>query len=630
MIFVLVLLLGMDMSAQHEWAVYGDVRPSDLSVLECADYPEQGAEVLFDLGKLDFEKGSFEMRFERHLRIRIYDPAFDLSPYVLFDFPFRDRISRPRATMYRLKKNRIRKIPIRSYDIQIERSGAEKNRLTFKLPTEVMPGDVIEIHFSQVYSEWRDMDPWWFQHRIPCKRSDLFADIPEFFEFKVVNPNSIPYSTAEVRQVKRGDIDHQVHHYGLKDIPPFEEEPYALGSWTYRRGLRLPIQSIYIPGVLEREYYEQSHEELIKELLASRRFGRELRNNGFLSSTVDSLIKGVLSPSHRAKEIFKFVQETLDTDDSQENRSIRAVHTQNVANTWDTNRYLIALLREAGFESAPVLLSSIQNARAHTNASGVSSFDKLVALISIQNEDVLLDASDDRLPFGYLQIQDRYGQGLLIDRKRMEWIDVEKGALDKELLVGEWDWSLPDSATLNARSVLYDYAIYLDEIGQRTFHEEHTSEIGMWQFQSYIDGQELDRSIDLELSISWNEDSTQIQLNPLNIGGILKNPFQADYRIQPIVFPAPVERRWSYSIPIPEGFYWSASTEEVAMGSEDERIQFRYKEEQVGDRILISSQLVLSHKTYFQEEYPLLKKVFQRMTELHSKGLVLTKKKNLQ
>ena len=626
-ICVSALLFVFIGKAQDIELVYEQVRPSELRTEQCSWVPEAIAEVLFDQGVLKFEKGSFEMYFERRIRLKSYEDGLNIHDMLDLMVPKSDKIQYLRAERFRLKQGRVDRVLTKKIDLSIDEN--ELSSQVILIPSrELKKKDILEISYTQSYEDWRDMDTWWFQNYVPTAHSELILRIPEYFEFELQNPLRLSFDVNKTRGLKQGEYDLGIQVLRMDSIPPFVVEPYSSGAMDYRWNIGMQLNEIHIPEVVDREFYHEGYEELVKDLASSRRYGRELRNNPFLSELTDSLVNGSINGP---MSIYGFVQESIRVDDGQEFKSVRAVHTSLTGNSWDVNRYLIALLNESGNKAYPLLISSTLNDQGTNDPLAQTTFDRLICALEIHDGFVLLNASDPDLPFGFLRIEERHGSGLLIDAKRMQWLDVEQGALDKELLTGGLTWK-SDSAIIEANSVLYDYAVYLDKVGARTFDRDIFSGNEV-RHESIASGFEkgLDRTLRQEINVTYSEDSTQMVINPLELGGILSNPFTSEFRLQPVEFPAPLERRLSYSVPVPEGWKYLGEELFVDVGLPSEKGQFRFTVKEVGKSVQLSSQLTFTSKTFYQEEYAYLKALIDQVVQYHSQGLTFERiKKDLQ
>ncbi|NND95505.1 MAG: DUF3857 domain-containing protein [Flavobacteriales bacterium] len=620
-IFFSISLIG-----QVDWASYGLVRPSALQQ-DSSWASDNGVEILFDLAEVKFDKSGFEIELHRHKRIKVYKK--DSLKRDQFEIPYvkEDRLKKPRATLYRWKNGKVKKTELRSHQIGSDIQDASTKVLKYDFP-DVEDGDILEFSYDLVYNEWRNLDRWWFQDKIPTRRSDLILEVPEYFEFIERSSTDLPYDRFQEGRRKVGDYDLHIYHYGMEFIPAFFAEPFSNARYDYRRNVIFELSSVHIPGVVDRSYYAADFRQLVEELSTSPRFGRELRGNPFLNSLIDSVCSASIGSKACAIKLYDFVRKEFQFDHSAENQSVRAIHASQQGNRWDINRYFIALCNQSGIRSNPVLLNTGASSKYSLDTRVNTQFDDLYSFIKIDGEEYVCDASNKNLPFGYLTPEQRFGSGLLVDSKDARWINLESGPEDQRIYSADFHFDTLNNL-IGAFNVLHkDYAAYLFLI-EDSQQGSHMVTEDYQKTESYFvndsDSVEIVEQFEVILNPTINDSLSTISFDPLPFGGIKHNPFTQNFRQQPIVFPSPFERRVSYSFKIPAGYKLISRMEPVDIGLPDDSGYFRFRISQIGEMVVLSSQFKITKKTFYQESYPYLQRIYSILVDKHSENIVLKK-----
>ena len=155
-------------------------------------------------------------------------------------------------------------------------------------------------------------------------------------------------------------------------------------------------------------------------------------------------------------------------------------------------------------------------------------------------------------------------------------------------------------------------------------------------YASFIDSSELSPFPSLIGDVLGIQDSAyhnlQVNVDTLK-GGRLKvsllegaqnfqNPFRAEFRLSPISFTAPIERRINLRIPIPAGYRYAGSLRSYDVGLPGDGGAFRKSIETVGDELIINTLISLERMRYMQEEYPYIRKLFSLVEESFSEELI--------
>src|SRR6185312_824414 len=185
----------------------------------------------------------FSHVFSVHKRVKILNKkAFDAAT-VRVDLytPGQDeeKLDRLTATTYNLENGQLSEIKLDKKDIFSDRIDKNYSEVKWTMPA-VKEGSIIDYSY-EITSNYNMLLPTWrFQSdRFPCLWSELQVDIPQTLMYVMVKQGMHPYSVDKGSEAsesfrmstKEGgwmvvDATTERHHWVMKDIPAFQQEPF--------------------------------------------------------------------------------------------------------------------------------------------------------------------------------------------------------------------------------------------------------------------------------------------------------------------------------------------------------------------------------------------------------------------
>src|SRR5690606_12095695 len=138
------------------------------------------------------------------------------------------------------------------------------------------------------------------------------------------------------------------------------EEPYVNDMDNYRSAVNYELQYVQFPKSL-RESYTTAWGQVVKTIYGSDDFGGQLNRSKYFKTDLASVIEGKSSESEKLSAIFSFVQNRMNwngflgyfTD-----KGVEAAYKEKSGNIADINLMLIAMLKGAGLDANPILIST--------------------------------------------------------------------------------------------------------------------------------------------------------------------------------------------------------------------------------------------------------------------------------
>ena len=461
------MLAGLLAQAQSEPIKFGKPDPQDFTAASFVADSAAAAVVLCDYGTTRFQlKGSeFQLVTDRITRIKIlkkagYDAATVEVP--LFHRGIdTEKLSALRGFTYNLVNGQVVKTKLDGGNLFTEERTPNVQVRKFTLP-DVREGSVIEYTYSVTSDFLFNFQDWTFQREYPVRWSEYRAAIPEYFDYKMLvqgyhalalntreegsgqytlhteggfngggasltNPNGGSGHTAATNDIITARVTN--HHWAMKDVPAFREEPYMTTADDYVDRIDFELAGEQFPG---QGYHNVAGTwaKIDMELLADDNFGMQLDRGNFLKDLLAGLPAKYPEVAARAAAVRQVVMAAVRYDGT--NRyattgSLRKAYDAHLGTSADVNLLLIAALRDAGLVAHPVLLSTRSHGRVNQTLPLLERFNYVVALVPLADgKDLLVDATEPLLPCGVLPERCLNQAGRLVMKNSAEgrWVDL--------------------------------------------------------------------------------------------------------------------------------------------------------------------------------------------------------------
>jgi hypothetical protein len=418
-----ILFLTISLMAQKgkkndsDIPAFGKVDKADLQMKQCDFDDKAEAMVLLDDGQLDYIIGS-GIELKRRIRIKILsDKGLDWANVHLSYRSEKNAqdITNLEAQTYNLDGSgnivvtKVEKKLI--YEKKLNKKYTEK---TFTFP-EVKVGSVIEYKFKHSGIGLID---WYFQRSIPAKFSRFIIDFPE--EIVVY---TAPFCSRQYEQKRDQQSRRVVQTYSMSNVPAFRDEPYIINEDYYRDRLETKVTAYEISG--RRENRVVNWVQVIKHLMEDEDFGIQLKKNIPRTAELDEKLKNITAPYQRMKTIYKYVQDNMQWNEYMgiwALDGVKAAWKDKKGTVGEINLILVNLLKDAGLDAHPVLVSTHDNGVVNTGDAGTYEypgfyqFDKVMAYVKIGDKTYVMDATEKETPVHLIPPDVLMTEGLVIEK----------------------------------------------------------------------------------------------------------------------------------------------------------------------------------------------------------------------
>lgn len=669
---LMTVVLAFSASAQTDPIKFGKIDSKDFEAQNFAADSGAEAVMLCDYGRstIDFQDGHFRVVFDRTTRIKVlkksgYDWANVHIPLYKNNTKS-EKVTSLKGMTYNLVNGEIVREKLESTGIFSEQIDANHSVRKFTLPN-VKEGSVIEYSYSVSSDFVSDFQDWQFQHTIPTRWSEYRANIPEYFDYKMLMQGYEPLAVSNHEEVTgqlnvrwssqivagmngyRQSGGSEVltprvtnHQWAMKNLPAFREEPYMTTMQDYLARLDFELMGTKFPN----EPYQDllgSWQKITTVLLESDDFGGQLRRAGFLKAEVAAIVAKYPEPAERVNAIVDLAKRSIvynGNDRLTSLEGIRKAYDQHRGSSADVNLLLIALLKEAKFSATPLILSTRDHGRVDVNTPLPNRFNYVLAHVVLPNkQEILLDATDalaasDLLPERCLNTQ---GRLLTENSDEGRWLTITSPQRYTHFQTAQL--VLDERGGMSGK-VHHEYTGYRGLEARTKLHEEGEKKYVEHAFLKSNDSWEISKftfqhkdvpskplAIDVEVKAVGNEaPASTIYLTPMRYFGEEHNPFRVQERLYPVDFGAAHDETQMLSFTIPAGYEVEEMPKSVLVSLPDNGGRFQYNISPTASGLQIMSRISFNKPSYSAEEYAELREFYNHIVAKHAEQIVLKKK----
>lgn len=622
---------------------FGNVEKTDLEVKECDFDRNAEAMVLFDKGQLDYILGS-GIDLVRHIRIKILnDKGKDRADIHLHYINWKNEedIKDITAQVYNLDPSGnivVTKVDKKQiFERQINKREAEK---VFTFP-DVKPGTIIEYKYKHTNI---GMINWYFQRSIPVKYSEFTFDYPATVDISFLPKCYLPYEQKADNSASRTR-----RFFSMSNVPALRDEPYILNEDDYMQKI-VSKTTAYENSSGIRQNITANWLQVIRFLMEDDDFGLQIKKEIPRTADLDAQLKTISDPYMRMKIIYQYVKKNMEWNGNPgiwALNGVKAAWKDKKGTTGEINLILINLLKDAGLNAKPILVSTHDNGLVNSADAGTFwspgfyQFNKVLAKVSIGDNVYILDGTDKETPAHLIPPDVVATEGLVIEKiETFEWgweslwkdnlqyknLVILRGNIDK-------DGKLGGVASINS----YDYArlskIEAARKGKKEFTEKYFSSNNPGITIDSIALENLDAdSLPLVQTVYFNQQissSGDYQYFSVNLfTGLEKNLFVADQRVSDVFFGMLQNHSVIGNFSIPEGYQFEELPKNIKMIMPDTSIIVTRMSQVNDNRLTLRVNLEFKKPFYTTAEYEGFREFYKKLFDLLNEQFVIRKKAN--
>ncbi len=612
-----ILLLVFIISTQGYTQIkkFGKVSVAELKSTECTNFKDANAAVLFKHQKTHYEydgERGWLLITKIHERIKIYNKEgyeFASKKINFYNTSKSSETVMIKANTYNLVNNKIEKTKLKNKEIFISKNNKFWSSKKFTMPN-LKDNCIVEWEYKIISPYHTTINDVIFQYTIPILYIESTIKIPEYYLFNVNVSKYYPITVSEkeesrtlnfsfrtketsnsiktTRYTKKVELYQKIYAIKETNIPPISNEPYINNINNYIGKISFELNMVKFPNSIPK-FFTTNWNDVTKTIYNLSEFGDELNKKSYYKKELDEKLTNVLKQDERIKTIFNFVKEKVKWNgymDYYTHNGVKKAYKNGSGNVAEINLMLVSMLREAGFDANPILVS--------TRSHGVpffatrDGFNYVIAGIELPEKLILLDATEKYSSINNLPKRVLNWQGRIIRKSGSStFIDLFPKVYSFEKNTTSVILDELGNIKGNAR-ISYKN---LNAINYRNSYSNLNNSELISRLENYYSPIEIEKAIvrnennlDKPFLISFKFSAenqgevinNKMYFSPLFFLNESENIFKADKRKLPIDFASPWLDNYTIIITIPNGYKIESIPESSSFETKNKIANFKY------------------------------------------------------
>ncbi|WP_104734676.1 transglutaminase domain-containing protein [Hanstruepera ponticola] len=588
-------------------------------------------------------------------RIKIYDKdGYDYATHQvrLYDESATNKqeLKGLKAYTYYLDGGKVEKDKLKNESVFEEKVNDYWSTTKFTMPS-INDGVVIEYEY-RIESPFYGIEDIILQYNVPINVLEVDVRTPEYFVFnKLLNPKSTFYPTIEENSISRTEIrkasvnrssadwqfQENIVMINANNVPALKLEPFTDNINNYRA--KLIMEYAYFKGPNgQSEIYATDWDQVVKRIYDSESFGGQLQKTNYFEDDLNNILQGVTDPMEKAFKVYNFVKSKVKQNDFvgySSDQGVKQAYKSGEGNVGDINLMLVAMLRYAGLNANPILLSTRSNGIPIVATR--KGFNYVIAAIEVSNGFIMLDATDVNASPNILPIHTLNWQGRIVrEHGSSAWVNLLPSVSSKEVTSINAKLNADLSVDGKVRTLYSNYLAYnfrddykgLDEESHIALLEKDKGDIEISNLE-FTNQYEVEKPItfsyDYHVESEIEEIGDKLYFSPMLFFTPKENFFKQETRSYPIDFIYPISEKYTVNIMLPEGYIVESLPESSKIEFNGNQVEFSYLARENGSMLQFSINLDINKSLILTNEYKQFKKFFEFMIEKETEKVVLKK-----
>jgi transglutaminase-like putative cysteine protease len=607
------------------------------------------AVVLREYGTTFINSTNIDVVFEYHVRIKVFNSKGYKKgnvelPIHKSDANTFEQINDLKAvTIYPGENGKFETTELEKKQV-FKETGKYRDLLKFAMPN-VVDGAIIEYTYTLQSPFIFNFKSWDFQSDIPKIHSEYCARIPAVYNYNIVLRGGLKLAknTAEIEKGcfapdgwQRTDCSKMT--YIMTDVPAFIEEDYMTAPSNFLSAVYFEL-SYYYDYRGNKFKVTKEWADVDKELKTHANFGVQLKKTDVFASELQPVVSGKPDPLEKAKAIYSYIQGWYKWNNyygKYSDDGLKKSHEKHSGNVGDINLALVTAMRSAGFDAAPVILSTRDNGTVNPLFPVLSDFNYVICKLNVGGNPYLLDATDPLLPFGLLPLRCFNDKGRIMNfQEPSAWLDIKASQSERQtvrLLL-----NIEESGKTKGNAIILSsgYEAYNKRKAIKKFNsideyvenlDERYPRVKFINSKiSDLDSLEKPVTESFELDIN-SADNGLIHINPFFLNKIAENPFKLTERLYPVDLGAPIDTRITMQLKFPESMEVVSKPQSLALALPNNGGKVITQTSLDGNSILLTYRFELTKSVYTSDEYYYLKELYNKIIDLQQTDITLRKK----
>ncbi len=634
-LLLLMLLLASRSNAQ-EFVPFGEFSQAALEMTQCSFDPDADAVILLHEAK-SYYNDYYQLITEHHLRIKILREKGIAQANVTIPFYRRNDFENllvTKAATFNYGDGKPT-VPVERKSIYSRDVNERWGEVSFAFPS-VKVGSILEYEYQSIMKSYGGLSEWDFQDRLPVVKSAYNLVVVPNTEFAYQVRISQDYNAVAKPNSSDGSI-----YFEMSNIPGLDDEPYIDSRKDYLQKVVFQLSAYGRGDGTSGSKYMTSWEEVIREMNTEKNFGGQVGKTIAGTERFINEAKAITDEQQRMQKIYSYVVHTMGWDGLYSPYVVNGVKSawqKKIGNSAEINFVLINLLREAGLDVCPTLVSPRWNGYVDKTYPFVDQFRYVVACVKINGRQFYLDAVEKYTPAVFTPYDLLNTTGLLVTKKDGGLVQIRNDSLRySESIVNQVKVISNDSIVGSARIISSQYAKVskLEQYMEKRnafIKDNYKNEKFPLDIADFSTEGANDSSLAFIQSCSFRGklgSAGEFLYLPLDLfAGFSQNPFLSNKRFSNVNFGYSKSVMISTDVELPAGYEPVELPKNTRLVSEAKDITLvrTVEYDKALNTVSAIIQFDLSKSLYSPREYPLLQAFYKKMFQYLGEPLLLKKK----
>lgn len=504
------------------------------------------------------------------------------------------------------------------------------SEVVFTFPS-VKVGSIIEYTYRSTMENYGGLDDWQFQQNIPVMRSKYSVVVIPNYEFTYKVQKREDYEVKITPEKGTGRIS-----FEMKNIPGLRDEPYMDARKDYLQ--RVIFQLSAYTGTFTKKF-TNTWPDMIRELNQHSNFGNQIGKNLSGSESFIAALKTEASQTSILHKVFDYVRSNIAWNGFTgiySSDGIKTVWSKKTGHSGEINLILISLLKEAGIEAYPMLVSERDHGRVNRDYPFLEQFSTVYTFAVADGKKFYLNAVDKATPAHMIPLDILNTTALVVNKKSGGLIEINDDKFEYRDYINITGTITPDGkikGEVFLSSMDYSRIERLDAYKNRNsrYLKSFTGSEGTIIIDSFktinedVDTLPLQHRFKFNCGLNATGNYTMI---PTSFFSELKeNPFLSNVRFSNINFGYRQSINLNYFLTLPEGTNVDNLPKSIKLVNADRSINFTrtviYDEKKRG--LISRITITLNKSQYDAEEYEALREFYKKMFDYLEEQIVIKK-----
>lgn len=389
---------------------WGKPSQEELEMTAYDKNPEAEAVVLYNETsvKIDFKYESFTLEKFVKCRIKVLKPQGKdwANGEVVYSYNngtpgAREVLNGLKAASYNLVDGKVVKTQMDKSMVFNEDISKRLRRTKFTVP-QVQEGTVIEYEYSTTSDFYFSIDDWEAQEKIPVAYTYYKVTIPEYFKFNCQQTGLCNLESAREEKnvalaLKGGAVTIRADEYEFAghDLPMIRKEPMCFNPFNYGTKVCVELSGITVPGSVYKSF-AQTWEDIDRQLMEDDDFGKRITKNPLKAEMEAQGIKNITDPVEKIAQTYRLLKSKVRWNEDyamHATEKASKVLKDGTGSNADMNFMLISMLRDAGIDCYPAVMSTRSNGLLSMARPSMNKLNTMIVAIPQGDKYIYMDGS---------------------------------------------------------------------------------------------------------------------------------------------------------------------------------------------------------------------------------------------